>query len=291
MADTLDFQTAWAQVIPYIKQTAVSLFLNGMYNLLVVVALYFLSRREPGPGKRILICTILVMCTFAAVEMALQLVAAALALQAVYSAALNQVGDALDSLQDMSNMMGFVEETLLVVNNAIADGFFMYRCYMIWGRNRNVVILPLVLLMATIGLGFATVYRNHFSPPQYHIDSRILFGLIMFNNLLLTCLTAAPIWRSRRHLKILGQTKFIRRYNTALTMVLESSSIYFVCTTVGVLLLSLPGGPLVSVVPQHSYVYGVGTQLTNILPTLIIVQASLSRHIDASAVTKKLAPV
>ncbi|KAJ7643927.1 hypothetical protein FB45DRAFT_1020737 [Roridomyces roridus] len=289
MADTLDFQTAWAQVIPYIRQTAVSLFLNGMYNLLVVVALYFLCRRESGPGKRILICTILVMCTFAAVEMALQLVTATLALQAVYSAALNQVGDALDSLQDMSNMMGFVEETLLVVNNAIADGFFMYRCYMIWGRNRNVVILPLVLLMATIGLGFATVYRNHFSPPQYHIDCRILFGLIMFNNLLLICLTAAQIWRSRRHLEILGQTKYIKRYNTAFTILLESSSLYFICTTVGVILLSMSGGLSVSFVPQESF--GIGTQLTNILPTLIIVQASLSRHIGASAATEKLSPV
>ncbi|KAJ7643921.1 hypothetical protein FB45DRAFT_896440 [Roridomyces roridus] len=276
MAGTSDFDSAWEQVVPYLIKTTVALFLNAVYDVLVVLALYFVRRRDPA-GKRILICAIIVMFIFALVEMALQIVTVAYAMQALYSAVHSQYEGALDTLKTMSNILGFVEEFLLIMNNAIADAFFMYRCYVVWGYNRKVVVLPAVISVITIGVGYATLVRDHFSPPQYFIDTRIVFGLVMFNNLFLTCLTAGPIWRSRRNLQVVGQTKFIYRYNIAMAMLLESATIYFICITIGIIIVSL-GGFAVSLVPQT--VYGIFSQLMNIVPTLVIVQVSLGRQID-----------
>ncbi|KAF9450830.1 hypothetical protein P691DRAFT_788362 [Macrolepiota fuliginosa MF-IS2] len=40
---------------------------------------------------------------------------------------------------------------LYVTNNIIADCLVIYRCYMIWGRDKRVIALPVIVLLATSG--------------------------------------------------------------------------------------------------------------------------------------------
>ncbi|KAJ7486107.1 hypothetical protein B0H11DRAFT_2279166, partial [Mycena galericulata] len=162
------------------------------------------------------------MFIFAMVEMALQIVSVTLSLRSLYSVVHGEEQDhgQSTSVQRISNTLGFVEDFLLIMNNTIADIFLTYRCYLIWGtsHNKKVVVLPMFLVLVTAVVGGVTIYRNDIAPPEHHLDTRIAFGLALTTNLLLTCLTVGRIWWTRRHLKLVGRSKIIQRYNTAMAM-------------------------------------------------------------------------
>ncbi|KAJ7433047.1 hypothetical protein B0H11DRAFT_2377295, partial [Mycena galericulata] len=146
----------WTFVVPDIIRTAIALFFNGIYVLLVIFALYFLCQRKLA-GKRVLICAIAVMFIFAMVGMALQVVSTMLELQTLYAAVHNEGQDGqLNSPTRLSDALEFVGLFLLVANNAITDLFLTYRCYLIWGTShkKKVVILPLFLVLVTTASSF-----------------------------------------------------------------------------------------------------------------------------------------
>ncbi|KAJ7486127.1 hypothetical protein B0H11DRAFT_2017048 [Mycena galericulata] len=97
----------------------------------------------------------------------------------------------------------------------------------------------------------------------------------MTTNFILTCLTVGRIWWTRRHLKLVGQTKIIQRYNTAMAMLLESSVLYFLVWCIGMIASSFPGSNSDTGSPATNLFYGFADQLMNIIPTLVIVQVSL----------------
>ncbi|KAJ7433037.1 hypothetical protein B0H11DRAFT_2209102 [Mycena galericulata] len=235
------------------------------------------------------------MFVFAMVGMALQIVSTTLNLQKLYAAVHSEGQDGqLNSSTRMSDALVFVEFSLLVANNAITDLFLTYRCYLIWGTSHNskVVILPLFLVLVTTVVGGVTIYGNLTAPPQHHLDIRIAFGLAMTTNFILTCLTVGRIWWTRRHLKLVGQTKIIQRCNTAMAMLfvfnvhyekqllisgperLESSVLYFLVWCIGMIASSFPGSNLDTGSPATNLFYGFADQLMNIIPTLVIVQAN-----------------
>ncbi|KAJ7432751.1 hypothetical protein B0H11DRAFT_2297200 [Mycena galericulata] len=202
-----------------------------------------------------------------------------LELQTLYAAAVHNEGQdgQFNSPTRLSDTLEFVEFFLLVANNATTDMFLTYRCYLIWGTShkKKVVILPLFLVLVTTVVGCVTIYRNILTPPEYHLDIRIAFGLAMATNFVLTCLTMGRIWWTRRHLKLVGQTKIIQRYNTAMAMLLESSVLYTLVWCIGMIASSFPGSNSDTGSPATTLFYGFAVQLINIIPTLVIVQVSL----------------
>ncbi|KAJ7486131.1 hypothetical protein B0H11DRAFT_2017064 [Mycena galericulata] len=118
--DTSDFETTWTFVVPDIIRTAIALFFNGVYILLVIFALYFLRRRELA-GRRVLICAIAVMFIFAMVEVVLQILSTTLALRTLYATVQNSEGQngQLNSLTRISDSLESVEFSFLVANKFV----------------------------------------------------------------------------------------------------------------------------------------------------------------------------
>jgi len=244
-------------------------------------------------GKRVLLCAISAMFILAMVEMVLQIVSATLSLRTLYSTVHSNGNDGqLDPLLRMSNILGFVEDFLLVTNNTITDSFFIYRCYVIWAtsNNKRVVVLPLFLLLVTTVVGYVTVYRNGLLGPEAYVDSRIGFALAMTTNLLLTWLSVGRIWRTRRQLQIFGQTKFIRRYNIAMAMLLESSVLYSICVCLVFVAFAFRNSSSPIQNPITHVFYGFAGQLVNIVPTLVIVQVSLRSQADSEVSVSQSKP-
>ncbi|KAJ6584159.1 hypothetical protein DFH09DRAFT_1144400 [Mycena vulgaris] len=295
MASTV-FETAWSFAVQDVLKTAIALFLNGFYVLLVILAIYFLRRRTPT-GYRVHICTLAVMLILATAQMALQIVTATLSMKSLHSAVQDDgpiYSGQQVSLQHMSLILGFLELILLVTNNIVIDGLLIYRCYVIWGTShykKKVVVLPLLLLLSTTVVGCITAYRNGLGPPEAHSDTRIVFGLVLIANLLSAGLTVGRIWWTRRHLQAIGQTKLIRRYNIAMAMLLESSALYFICLVILLVVLSF-NNPSGTGSPVAYVSYGFGGQLANIIPALIIVQVSFWRKGggEVAATQEKLLP-
>jgi len=280
MADTV-FSTAWTRMLQDISKSAIALFLGGVYFLLGAVAFYLFSRRNTQ-GRVIFMWAIAAMLCLAMAELVMQIIATSLSWRILFSAAQDVESISFlkqqASLDDMYNRIVFVEDLMLVANNAVADGLFAYRCYLIWGPsyNKQIITLPLLLLLVTTALGSITAYDNNIRyAGEAVVDSRIGFAFAIATNLTLTGLTAGRVWWTRRELRIVGQDKFAKRYTTAITVLLESGIAYCVFLILVILALSYGRIATSQGSPFTSLSYGAAGQLVNIVPTVFIVRIGL----------------
>ncbi|KAJ6584158.1 hypothetical protein DFH09DRAFT_1144394 [Mycena vulgaris] len=291
MADTA-FSTAWTYMLQQVCKSAIALFLGGLYFMLALVAFRSFYRRNTR-GRDVFLCAIAVMLLLAITQMVVQLVLTALSMRLLYTAVQDLAADEISfstqqaSLLHLRSLIVLADDIILVTNNAIADGLFIYRCYIIWApRYKQVVILPVLLLLITTALGYVTVYRNTVQSrseieddPRAHMDSRVGFALAIITNLTLTGLTAGRIWWTRRQLDTLGQQKFSQRYTRAISVLMESGAAY--SSIIILVIIALSVGRTATTGPTAvlaSISYGAAGQLVNIVPTVFIIRVCLGRN-------------
>ncbi|KAL0949849.1 hypothetical protein HGRIS_009882 [Hohenbuehelia grisea] len=169
---------------------------------------------------------------------------------------------------------------IYITNNIVADGLIVYRCYMVWGSRKRVIILPSILLLATAVLGYT-----------FRITIQLIV-LSLATSITATGLTAGRIWwiacQTKKHL---GH-QFAKRYSTACSIVIESGLIYSLSLVVFLAVYSKgPGsnsGPSkvypskyapITTFPYYfpaSYiVYAAVSQIMGIVSTLIVVRVGL----------------
>jgi len=282
MADTV-FSTAWTRMLQEVCKSSVSLFLGGIYFLLGTAAFYVFSRRDTA-GRLIFMWAIGAMLCLAMAELVMQVIATSVSWRILYLATQNpemtpSFLKQQASLSYLYNAIVCVEDLMLVANNAIADGLFAYRCYLIWGPsyNKQIITLPLLLLLVTTALGGIAAYSNNILyGGKSVVDTRIGFVFAIMTNLSLTGLTAGRIWWTQRELRIVGQDKYAKRYSTAISVLLESGILYCVFLILVILALSYGRHATSGLAATFaSLSYGASGQLVNIVPTIFIVRIGL----------------
>ncbi|KAK1223114.1 hypothetical protein PQX77_014016 [Marasmius sp. AFHP31] len=124
----------------------------------------------------------------------------------------------------------------LVVANFIADSILIWRCYTVWGYNKQVVAFPTVICFMNNVLGVVTnaLYIKHRRPEQFfqipHTDpTSTLFTTFifatLFSNVFITVLIAGRIFYLGRTSKALLEPDYQRMYKTAIAITLESGVI------------------------------------------------------------------
>ncbi|KAF7328754.1 hypothetical protein MVEN_02504100 [Mycena venus] len=264
--DSEAFDSLWYFVINTLSQTAVSLVLYGVYVNLFLFSLYTLSRRKTT-GTKLLMIASCVMAVVGSTQMALD-VAVTVAGGRLFQRIVREqvlitlpLGDlVLPTLQTAQNIA-------FAINNGtslITDSIFVYRCYVIWGFQKKIIILPSLLMLSTLVVGIwgstgaATV-----------ADTRILFSLGAATNLVLTTSTAGRIlWIRRAAAHVTLDSTVRSRYSRAIVILLESGAVYCIAAIFGVISVSLNN-------EIWSIGYGIGQQLLNIIPTLTLVYIGL----------------
>ncbi|KAJ7807122.1 hypothetical protein B0H14DRAFT_3483525 [Mycena olivaceomarginata] len=104
--------------------------------------------------------------------------------------------------------------------------FAIHRCYVIWGRNIQVIIVPALFLVVTAVIGFVGAAQPDGIGRSDHNDFRMVFGMIILTNLMLMALTAGHIWWIQRNVITLLEPSVTRTYDTVIAMILESGTIY-----------------------------------------------------------------
>ncbi|KAF7364964.1 hypothetical protein MVEN_00367200 [Mycena venus] len=277
-------ETGWAIVLSEIIKSATSLFLNGICILLALQACYFLNRRESS-RRGVLICAMIVACAFAIVQMCYQVAFTTMLVRLLHVAEIAETANAQKqsqaSILHLAQIKSAWDRFLLLTNNFAADSLFIYRCYLIWGQSchkRLVIGIPMLLLLFTTIFGVATTGSSF--PAHLSADYALVVELSMIaTNILLTGLTAGRIWWKRRHLRVIGETKLIKRHNTAIAMLLESSALYLVFIFTFLLAQNL-GGPSAFDSSGISVLCGASGQLMNLIPALVIVRVSFARSVD-----------
>ncbi|KAK7048586.1 hypothetical protein R3P38DRAFT_3174838 [Favolaschia claudopus] len=262
------FEEAWSLAVLDVIKTAIALSFNGIYVSLSVLALYLLRYRRPT-GFRIFVNAIAIMFVLAMTQIALQITTLVLSMRAPTTNPLEW-----RELQRVTVVLEFLEFFFLITNNLITESLLIYRCYAIWStysKPMGVIALPIFLLFCASVFAYTTAAWNVFT--SHYIDSRIVLAFAFANNALVTALSIGRIWYTRRQMKTVGRSNLIRRYNTAIAMLLESATIYFLFLCVALLAMSMTPAHQQTLTFSH-VVYGFGGQLLNLVPTLLIVQAS-----------------
>ncbi|KAJ7159523.1 hypothetical protein C8R46DRAFT_1108501 [Mycena filopes] len=247
-------------IVADISGTCVQAFCYGIYLNLFILALHTLHGRKK-PGNNILLAWTWAMWLLGTAQIVLRLLQTAVVIR--------NVGAAMgmgSSPPPMLNPLGIAHGVLLLLNNMVTDTLFLYRCYVIWGSRRKVVVIPaVILIVATCVTGLANPTRGGAVKESIALGSA--------TNLYLMILTAGRIWWIRRDAqKVVASKELINRYTTVMAMILESGALYFI-----------PAVLVIALYPwdvPFEVMEGVGTYLINIIPTLIVVRVGLGRSIQ-----------
>ncbi|KAF9500222.1 hypothetical protein BDN71DRAFT_1440820 [Pleurotus eryngii] len=169
---------------------------------------------------------------------------------------------------------------IYITNNIVADGIIVYRCYIVWGSKKRIVILPCILLLATAVLGYT-----------FRITIQLV-ALSLVTSIVTTSLTAGRImWISYQTKKHLGK-QFAERYNMAFQVVVESGLMYSISLIIFLVVYNngpgSDGGPskiypgqtqpittFPYFFPASYIIYVALAQIMGIVSTLIIVRVGL----------------
>ncbi|TFY56435.1 hypothetical protein EVG20_g8923 [Dentipellis fragilis] len=193
---------------------------------------------------------------------------------------------------------------MLMMNQVIADGVLIFRCYILWGARKWVVIPPLVGLLGNIACMLGSLYyeirlfsflrdsdplviTSHDSPIMFELGSLVEsldvahVVLSLATNILASAIIITPIWRKAKQSH--GIT--YRKYLSAVTICLETGSLLSVVLIM--LLIMALTVPRFVIPTEHSLLIQqivptvLSQQFIGIAPTLIIVRVGLGRSVDA----------
>ncbi|KAJ7196373.1 hypothetical protein GGX14DRAFT_574941 [Mycena pura] len=230
----------YAQLKLQLYAVSAALFLNGICLLLFSFAIFFLLRTKTRASMLFLaLAVIFVLFALAAAILDV-------AMAAVLSRDIQIQISTGSSAQTRATVLTCLRimvarEGLLVINNAIADFLFLYRCASIWQGSpwyKTVVGVSSLLIFATL---------------------------------------SGRIWRKGRQASVVLGAGSGRRHNTALAIICESSLLYVL--PVFIYLLSAVTQDAFVILPN--IVWGALGQIVNIVPMMIMVRVGMSRAFDA----------
>ncbi|KAG2125392.1 hypothetical protein DEU56DRAFT_825417 [Suillus clintonianus] len=164
---------------------------------------------------------------------------------------------------------------LISFTDLVGDLVLVYRCWMLWGKNYYVVILP---LLSAFG-GFACIMEvlhllllidpSSPAPPAAVVPLGLAgYVLPLATNVIVTSLIVYRIWFSSRVVNenqvVISQGASYR----AMVFIIESGALYLITQFVFVVLFAIQH-------PAQGIVAVIATQIYGIAPTLIIIRVGL----------------
>ncbi|KAJ7907409.1 hypothetical protein B0H13DRAFT_1879667 [Mycena leptocephala] len=241
---------------------------TGIYISFFLFTIYALSRRWKSPGIKLLVAASCVMAALGTIQVAVTIAMAVAIVRSVRQVLCGQILDQpefplqLAAIQDIAAVINvwvnpdlpwskFLETA--AANRWPDPKFQFYRCYVIWGSQKKVLVLPGALILSTTVMAILGM--------RGFVDLRIGFGLTVATNLALTCLIAS----------IFGLGKTLReRYNRAMGLILESGAIYCIGAIAMIVTFNDPTGR------EFIIAAGVAAQLMNVIPTFTLAYIGLN---------------
>jgi len=235
-----------------ISQLWVGTFFYGIYLVLFCICIYVLLHRPHNLGNTVLLVTAIALFTLSTVQAIINLVLGA--------------AD-IDNIDIPYEHLVNVTTVVYGINNIIADGLVIYRCYSVWNKNIYIVIPPILLLIPTsvFGIGFLLPSSN-----------TTFFALSLVTNVIVTALTAGRIWWIHRKARAYLEPAMQQRYTSAISILVESGVIYSATVLAYLIIGAIPS---VNIVQEP--IFQMLTQVLGIAPTLIIVRVGLGVSVQS----------
>ncbi|KAJ7092257.1 hypothetical protein C8R44DRAFT_990341 [Mycena epipterygia] len=168
--------------------------------------------------------------------------------------------------------LGILIKIRYSLSNWIADGIFVHRCYVIWGRKWRPVAVPAFSYLCTIVGGIVGLLP--LPGTSERVATAVCMGTIFFTNVLSSSLAAGRIWYiSRRLARLMGGRNPRKKYMDLTAILLESGLIYPITLVVIIALFVAPTAST----STFSVLVGVAVcyHIVAIAPTLIIVRIGM----------------
>ncbi|KAJ7315691.1 hypothetical protein DFH08DRAFT_1039371 [Mycena albidolilacea] len=259
--------------------TCTQLLLFGILLALLFNTTYLLHTKIPA-SRGWLVAATCAMGLFAALHLALQIATTVLSWRFFY---LGVQGDAARALSVLNRgaVLDVVDDYLLVANNIVTDGLFIHRCYVIWGRNIKVIIVPALSLVVTAVMGSVGASHPNDIGRSNHYEFGLVFGMNILTNLTLMALTAGRIWWIRRDIVTVLEPSVTRTYDTVIAIILESGAIY--CISIILYLVAVLRLNKQDSLPAIRVLRAAIPQIMNIAPILILVRVGSGRSVGDEA--------
>ncbi|KAF8202061.1 hypothetical protein K438DRAFT_593806 [Mycena galopus ATCC 62051] len=127
-----------------------------------------------------------------------------------------------NELMERWNQINIVMGTIYVLSNLIADSIFIYRCYCIWDFRKEIIAVPIVLLIASGCLGFASIIvcgkegYSEFLFITWVFPLAVVFSVL--TNVMLMALTAGRIWWIARGARVIVGPAVVKQYRMVIAM-------------------------------------------------------------------------
>ncbi|KAJ7673542.1 hypothetical protein B0H17DRAFT_1183205 [Mycena rosella] len=231
-----------------LSSTFTHLVLYTLYLILFIFSIHTLAHRSPA-GRRFLLVTTSAMFLLGTAAAVISVVETGTIVQLNKELFLRSTDlPRQNSLIRLCSHLNLAEDVLLETRNFLADLIFLYRCYIMWGSDKRIVILPGIFMVATVVVGCISAIGWD---------------------------TLGRIWYIRHEAYIVNGTTFRKRYDTAIAMILESGSIYCVGIILWIISRSLPNQSDSSTQIFTGFTEGLVEQGVNIVPTLILVRVGM----------------
>ncbi|KAJ7811491.1 hypothetical protein B0H14DRAFT_1471202 [Mycena olivaceomarginata] len=182
---------AWEILILTVCSAFTMLILYGLYFAIFIFSLYALARRTP-PGRWVMFVAVSMMFLLGTLATAITVAEAVIALRTYQAVVQSSIAE-VRRLQRVNVALGATELVRLAINSVVVDLFLLYRCYVIWGSNKKVVVVPTVLIFIPSILVLVSIIRLLLgaapSSVQADIDIRTPFLIMLGGNILLMLLT------------------------------------------------------------------------------------------------------
>ncbi|KAJ7699095.1 hypothetical protein B0H16DRAFT_1644279 [Mycena metata] len=278
----------WGLFVCDLFETSATIFFYGLYVNLFILAIYTLQRRRTY-GRIWLLAASWMLFVVGTLQTILRVMIStvlgrAVALLVAHGQGELPTAEIIGLVRDRLGLE-LADNAVFAVNVFITDSVFLYRCYLVWGYRVKPVLLPGILILATIAMAIVSLVEGSSSSDFVLLGGRLqimatttAYGLGLAANVLLMALTAGRIWWMRRTIaNIPGLHSSIdTRFSAVISIILESGSIY--CFSAFLLAITLT--TVGSSNNFYSVLVGIAYQAVNIAPTLTVVRVGLGHNIE-----------
>ncbi|KAI0922509.1 hypothetical protein AcV5_009462 [Taiwanofungus camphoratus] len=172
----------------------------------------------------------------------------------------------------------FGADILISLTDFFGDMVLIYGCWLVWGRNYYVIILPFLTALAGFACLMETMHLLLTLNPSAPVAPASIvplgtagYALPLCTNVLVTSLIVGRIWFSPRHASaLMGSEKRAVRLTMpdVIKIIVESGALYLVTQLIFVVLFAIKH-------PAQAIVAVMAVQIYGIAPTLIIIRISL----------------
>ncbi|KAJ7880562.1 hypothetical protein B0H14DRAFT_2566253 [Mycena olivaceomarginata] len=167
--DSSEFQANWNQMLYQVSATFSMLLLYvsssrklpALYVVLLTFSLYTVIRQNSG-GRRFFLVTSSAMFLLGTCDVVVSVLLVGIAIRV--NKAQVQGSPDLPRLLQLYNTFFVVDAILMVANNLVTDILFSYRCYIVWGLKKKILIGPIFGMFATVAVGAYTATGSETLP-------------------------------------------------------------------------------------------------------------------------------